>query len=144
MRVKTVIERCISTPGTVFLVDSIGAFLTGTVLILVVVPFSEAFGMPKIVLYCLSAVAYIFSIYSFCCSIIKSDQWPFLLKVISVANCVYCIATIVLMINFTDTITPLGFAYFTGEIIIVIGLVSLEILTIQKARRSSIDPGLRS
>lgn len=129
---RTLIEKLTSNPRKVFLIDGIGALLTGTLLIVVIIPFNKEFGMPLSALYCLSAIAYVFSIYSFCCSYIKSDQWPSLLRAISVANCVYCILTVILLIIFTNTVTLLGFAYFTGEIIIIISLVSLEIRIVKK------------
>jgi hypothetical protein len=135
--VRTLIEKLISNPKKVFLTDGIGALLTGTLLIVVVIPFNKAFGMPQSALYCLAAIAYFFSIYSFYCWYIKSIQWPSLLIAISVANCVYCILTAILLINFTNTITLLGFAYFTGEIIIILSLVSLEIWTVKKANYRS-------
>jgi hypothetical protein len=133
--VREAIEKFISNPKKLFLADGVGALLTGTLLIAVVIPFDQAFGMPKNALYYLSAIAYLFAIYSFCCWYFKTEHWPSLLTVISVANCLYCILISILLINFSNTLTPLGFAYFIGEIIIIIGLVSLEISAVKKANR---------
>ena len=121
-----------SDPKKLFLTDSAGAFITATLLVVVVIPFNEAFGMPRSPLYCLSAIAYIFSIYSFCCWYIKTDQWPLLLKALSVANCVYCVLTVILLIKNIETLTLIGLVYFAGEIIIIFSLVSLEIRIIKK------------
>jgi hypothetical protein len=131
--VRRLIERLIADPKKLFLTDSAGAFLTGTLLVAVVVPFNKAFGMPVSTLYCLSAIAYVFSIYSFCCSYIKTDRWPLLLKALSIANGVYCILTLILLIYFRNTLTLLGFAYFTGEIVIITSVTAIEICTIKKA-----------
>ena len=128
----TLIEKLMSNPKNVFLLDGIGALLTGILLIVVVIPLHEEFGIPQSALYWLSAIACIFSVYSICCAYIKSDQWQALLKAISVANCFYCVLVIIILINFSNTVTLLGFAYFIGEIIIIISIVSIEIRMIKK------------
>jgi hypothetical protein len=126
------IEKLTSDPKKIFLLDGIGALLTGSLLIAVVIPLNKEFGMPQSALYWLSVIACIFSIYSFCCAYFKSEQRLSLLKVISVANCLYCILIVILLINFTSTVTLLGLAYFIGEIIIIISLVSIEIKMVRK------------
>ena len=134
------IEKFISNPKKVFLADGIGALLTGTLLIAVVIPFSQAFGMPQSALYYLSALAFLFSIYSFSCWYFKTEHWPALLIVISVANCLYCILISILLVNFSNSLTPLGFAYFIGEIIIIISLVSLETWAVKKKKWTEKGP----
>lgn len=129
---RTLIEKITSNPKKIFLLDGIGALLTVFLLVAVVIPFNKDFGIPQSALYCLSVIACVFSIYSFCCAYIKSDQWPSLLRAISIANCVYCILTVILLINFTSTITLLGVAYFTGEIMIIMSLVSIELAVVKK------------
>ena len=131
---KTLIEKLASNPTKIFLIDGIGASLTASLLTVVVIPFNKEFGMPQGALYCLAIIACIFLIYSFCCAYIKSDNWPFLLRIISIANSVYCILTVTLLINFTNTVTLLGFAYFTGEIIIILSLVFMELRVAKKWR----------
>ena len=134
----TLIGKLISNPKKVFLLDGIGALLTGILLIVVVIPLRKEFGMPQSVLYWLSAIAWVFSMYSICCAYIKTDQWQALLRAISIGNCFYCILIVILLINFINTVTLLGFAYFTGEIIIIISLVSIEIRTVKKSKGDNV------
>lgn len=137
---RTLIEKLTSNPKKMFLLDGIGALLTGILLIAAVIPLHKEFGIPQRALYWLFAIACIFSMYSFCCAYFKSGQRPSLLKVISVANCFYCILIVTLLINFINTVTVLGFAYFSGEIIIIIVLVSIEIRIARKWKR---DDGVK-
>lgn len=110
----------------VFLLDSIGALVTATLLSQLLVPFEDHFGMPKNILYVLSAIALIFAVYSFSCyKFLKSNLKSFL-KVIMLANLSYCLGTFILMILYFDKLTNLGLAYFVGEIIVVILLVNFE------------------
>ncbi|WP_257667661.1 hypothetical protein [Parapedobacter tibetensis] len=113
--------------NNIFLIDAVGALLSGTLLLVVVTPLYQEFGMPKKVLYWLSAIAYAFSLYSFCCAFTKSDQRLLLLRVIAVANYIYCILIVILLIINEPTLTLLGLAYFIGEITVIICLASLEI-----------------
>jgi hypothetical protein len=131
---KAIIENLISNPKKVFLLDGAGALVTGLLLIVVVIPLHKKFGLPQNALYWLSAIAGLFSVYSIYCAYLKNDQWK-RLAAISIANCFYCILTALILLNFTKTVTPLGFAYFTTEIIIIIGLVLLEIRAVKKWKR---------
>jgi hypothetical protein len=137
---RTLIEKLISSPQKVFLIDCVGAMLTVSLLIVVIIPFNKEFGVPKSALYCLSAIACLFSFYSFCCSRIKSGRPSLLLSVVAVANCIYCILTIILLVSFAKTVTLLGFIYFTVEVFVIINLVAFEIRIIKKWNQKKILP----
>jgi hypothetical protein len=109
-----------------FLIDAFGALLSGTLLLVVVSPLYKEFGMPKDALYGLSSIAFAFSLYSFCCAFIKSDRRPLLLRIIALANYIYCILIVLLLLKHQLTLTLLGLVYFAGEITVIMCLASFE------------------
>lgn len=52
------------------------------------------------------------------------------MRIIMVAN-IYCLTTIIVIINQNAVITSLGVIYFTGEVIVILFLVRLERRLIQ-------------
>lgn len=131
--IKLIITKLISKPKNIFLLDSIGAFLTALILGFVVVKFQDAFGMPQTILYFLSALALVFAIYSLCCYYSVTTKWHSYLYLIMIANILYCCLTTGLIIYYFHELTILGFVYFILEISIIIGLVFLE-EKVQKGR----------
>ena len=113
-------------PKQLFLIDSLGALVSAFMLGVVLVQFENT-GMPKNILYLLSFIPCVFAIYSFSCFLIMPKNWRFLLKVIAIANLLYCCLTLILMINLYQNLTVLGFIYFICEIIVVIILVIVEL-----------------
>ncbi len=109
-------------PKTLFLIDSIGAFLTAIMLGLILPVFQEHIGMPESVLKTLGAVAalyFLFSLYHF-----KRfpNQWKIPMRIIAVANLVYCCLTIGAIIYFISQIQLLGLLYFLIEISLIVFL----------------------
>ncbi len=127
------------TPGTLFLIDSSGAFLTGIFLGLVLYRWEEYFGMPRNVLFPLSVLAFIFSIYSFSCYFFSGRNWRGMLTLIAVANGIYCCISMALVIFYRERLTILGWAYFIIEIIVITLLVYLEWRTVMRAKRQGGD-----
>lgn len=115
---------------TLFQIDGIGALVTATLLSQVLARWVSAFGMPKEILYVLAGIAGCFALYSLSCYFWLKGNWVPYLKGIAVANTIYCLITLTLVIYLNKSLTWLGIAYFTGEIIIVMALVRLEIKTI--------------
>ena len=115
-------------PRTIFLIDGVGALVT-FISLLAMRQWNEFFGMPSDTLVYLALVAAGFSIYSLSCFLMFSSQWPLFLKGIATANTLYCFATLLLLILHSEKLTTLGIAYFIGEILIIIGLVTLEFKT---------------
>ncbi|MCF6348539.1 MAG: hypothetical protein L3J20_09610 [Flavobacteriaceae bacterium] len=87
------VNKIISNPKKLFLIDSLGAFITAFLLGVVLTRFEVVFGMPKTVLYYLSLIALIFSIYSICCHFLLEKNWKPYLKGIIIANLTYCLIT---------------------------------------------------
>jgi len=135
-RIKRIIKALTLKPRSVFLVDGVGAVLTAFLLITVLKTFNEYFGMPRETLTILSILALILAIYSFSCFAFSDNNSQKLLKPIIVANLIYCILTLGLVIYFYNKLTILGLTYFGGEILIIGGLVHIELKTLEASRTS--------
>ncbi len=95
---RLIVDKLISHPRNVFLIDGLGAFLTAFFLIVIPLVFSNVFGMPETVPGYLSLVASIYAAYSFCCYFFIRTNWRPYLKAIVIANIIYCCLTIALVI----------------------------------------------
>lgn len=125
----------IRNPKRIFLLDGLGAFLTMFFLVTVLSIFEEYLGMPQPILTFLSILALAYAIYSFFCFYLIRNNWRPFLKIICIANLLYCCLTIGIVIHCYAKLTVLGVIYFLIEIILILGLVLLE----QKALNSRID-----
>jgi hypothetical protein len=132
--IKLIIIKLTSNPKNIFLLDSIGAFLTALLLGFVLVEFQDAFGMPQKTLYFLSALALAFALYSSCCYYFIPSKWNSFLSVIVVANILYCCLTTGLIFYHFQTLTILGLTYFILEIIIIVCLIFIEIKGLKSQR----------
>ena len=134
---QKVINKLTLNPKRLFLFDGLGALLTAFFLFVILRSFNGYFGMPKTTLNFLSIIALAFSVYSFCCFFLISNNWHPFLKAISIANLLYCCLTVGLVIYHYPLMTTLGVTYFLIEIVMVCVLVFFEIkvLTIGKNRR---------
>lgn len=110
----------------IFLIDGLGALLTAFSLAVVLTTFEEHFGMPRDVLYGLAFVAGLFAVYSFTCHFIKPVNWRPFLKVIAIANSIYCLISLGFLFYLQEQIMPLAWVYFLLEILIVGILVFFE------------------
>lgn len=123
---NSIVERFNITPRTIFLVDGIGALLSAMLLLFVLAQFEAVFGMPQVVSQSLSIPAFIFAAYSLTCYVVNLSKPKYFLLVIAIANCLYCFATMWLLIQHRSEVTILGWAYFLGEIAIILTLARLE------------------
>jgi hypothetical protein len=125
--VSKIIKQLSSEPKKLFLLDSVGAFTTAFLLFVVLTNFNEFFGMPERILIYLSVIAVCFFIYSTTCFFAIKANWTPFIKGISIANLLYCLLTISLVIFYHTQLTTIGIAYFLGEILIICGLVYIEL-----------------
>ncbi|MTI30429.1 hypothetical protein [Xanthovirga aplysinae] len=138
MNSKNIVEK--TSPKILFLVDSLGVFLTALMLGLILTTFENVFGMSKRILYILSLIAFSYSIYSFACYLKIKTNWSPFLKGIAFANLLYCLLPIGLVIYMWSELTKIGLTYFFLEAITIFGLVVVELrkanmLSKQKASR---------
>ena len=109
-----------------FLIDAIGAIITAFLLSQLLGNFVSVFGMPTDILYPLAGIAAFFALYSYACYLWVTKDWRLFLKGIATANTIYCLLTLGLVIYRWESLTWWGIAYFIGEIIVVMSLVSVE------------------
>ncbi len=128
---REIIKRLTQKPKALFLVDSLGAFVSASLLFVILRKFNEYIGMPPIALIYLSIIAVTFSLYSIICFFLFTDNWKPFLSIISFANVLYCCLTMGLVIYYYQSLTVLGIAYFIAEIIIITGLVFVEQRTLR-------------
>jgi integral membrane sensor domain MASE1 len=121
---------------TLFLVDSIGAFITATFLFVIVQQFNAHFGMPKKDLRYLSVIAVLYCIYSaFCFLFLNEGLTPFI-RFIGIANLIYCAFTIGLLIKYNSLLTIIETIYFLSEVVIICGLSYVELKVAAKTMKN--------
>jgi hypothetical protein len=122
-----IFKNLITNPKKIFLVDAVGALLTAFNLFAVLRTFNEHVGMPKNVLMLLSGVALVFFIYSTSCCLVLTQNRKQYLKLIAIANLLYCLLTIGLVLYYWQTIKVLGLVYFSVEVLVIFILVYFEL-----------------
>jgi hypothetical protein len=130
--VQNFIQKLGLRPRNVFLLDGVGALLSTLFLVALLAPFENFFGMPRKVLYALSLPAFGFAVYSLSCYFVDVKRWQLFLKLIALANFLYCSVTLGLVIQEYHSLTMLGVAYFLGEIVIVFVVIGVEFMTIKQ------------
>lgn len=110
-----------------FIIDGIGAMLTAALLMFLLGNLNEYFGVPATTLTYLAVIAAAFCIYSFTCFFVGRKNPPPFIRTIAIANLLYCLLTLVILITRFSEITTLGIAYFVGEMGIICVLVYTEL-----------------
>jgi CHASE2 domain-containing sensor protein len=129
--VKRIIKKLINhfegRQNKLFLIDSIGAIITAFTLFVIMRTFERYFGMPKTELTYLSLIAICFCIYSISCFLFLKKHWSTFLRIIAIANLLYCAFTIVLLFKYYSLLKTIGIIYFMSEIVIIIILSYVEL-----------------
>jgi len=125
------IQQFIAKPKKVFLIDGFGALLTALLLFFVLRTFNTFFGLSKSTFEYLSLLALAFSVYSFCCFFLIASIWKPYLRIICIANILYCLLTLGIVFYYYRSISVFGIAYFLGEITVICVIVFLEISIIK-------------
>lgn len=123
-------------PSTIFLIDSIGAFTTASFLFVILQQFDAYFGIPKTQMSYLLAIALCFCIYSATCFVFLKRRFTRFMRIIGVANIVYCALTIGILIKFWDLISLTGTIYFLIEIVIISVLSYVELNVARSIERN--------
>ena len=129
-------KKLIQQPKTLFLIDGLGALVTGISLLLMSAPLNEYVGMPPSVLHPLAWIAGVFAAYSLSCFAGFGPRWPLLMSLIGSANLLYRVATAMLVFQHSEQLTLLGIAYFVGEILIICTLVAIEFTAVRTRVKS--------
>lgn len=128
---KTLLQNLPTKPKKIFFLDTFGALLTSILLYFILRNFNDFFGLPKDIFEYLSIVAFIFFAYSISCYFLVKQNWKSFLKIICVANILYCLLTFGVILYNYKTISIYGTIYFLAEIAVIIGLVILEMKIIK-------------
>jgi len=129
---KKLIQHFSKKQKSLLLIDSGGAFLTAFSLFVIARPFHAFLGVPKNELTYLSAIAVLYGMYSAACFLfLKRDLTPFI-RLIGIANLIYCALTIGLLIKYYHLMTIIGITYFLIEISIICGLSFVELSVVKK------------
>lgn len=134
--IKNIINKLSVKPKILFLTDSSGALITSFFLFIVLRNFNEYIGMPTRILTFLSVIAACFCLYSMACFLFLKKNWTPFIRVISVANLIYCVLTIGFVVNYYNQIKDLGLTYFLAEIAIIFGLVFIEMNVATKIKNN--------
>ena len=125
-------QQVISIPRNVFLLDGIGALVSSLFLVVLLAPFESFFGMPSDYVYQLAIPAFVFAVYSIACYVFNPNNWQPFMKLIALANFIYCCVTFYLILKLFYRLTQFGVLYFLLEIAVVLMVIALEINTIRK------------
>jgi hypothetical protein len=114
-------------PKKLFLIDGMGAMGTASLLLLLPVLFPGIFGLPDSYTNLLGGIAVCFAIYSLYNYVtFNPTRWKPSLTVISIANAIYCVISLGILLLHFQQITTIGWLYFMGEIAIIMVLVLWE------------------
>ena len=125
-----------------FLWDGVGALVTATSVGLLLPLVQERIGLPLPVLRGLGAAAVGFAAFSF--SRFAQDRpAPGALRIIAALNLSYCVVTLGLLVAFASELRPLGWAYFLGEIALVVAISAYELRLAGAQPSNAGSPGAR-
>ena len=125
-RLLKMIEKFVSNPKKLFLIDGLGAILSAFLLGFVLVKLERVFGIPATSLYFLATIPIFFVIYDLYCSRKNNDDLGQLLRGIAIINLIYCCTSIGFFFYHFETITIFGWSYILIEILIIVTLAIVE------------------
>ncbi len=125
--ISTIITRLKLKPNDLFLVDSIGAFISAALLWAIFIYAEIYHGIPRNNYTILLLIAFAFSAHSAIHFFCKHKRPGVYLKIIGTANILYCCLTAGLMLVFARGITIIELIYLIGEIILICTLSVIEL-----------------
>ena len=124
--VKVMVDNFSKNPYKLFLIDGMGACLSLSLYLFVIIPWIVHIGMPVDKVYILTVLAAFYAIFSLTCYFLRVRQWQYFMKGISVANLLHSLISLLLVTVFWNQLTILGLFYFFGEILLVTTLAGIE------------------
>jgi hypothetical protein len=121
-------------PRALFRLDALGGLLSAGLMFFVLRPFHAAFGIPPGWPLPLAGLGLAYALYSGVCSLWAGSgplpDFPAAgrtrLKIIALANGLYCLFTLWLIGRHYPQLSLLGLAYFLGEVLLIASLAALE------------------
>lgn len=112
------------SPQRVFFADASGALITTSILAFALAPLHTYLALPKYVFYSLAGMAALLFLYSISIALVKPKNWPIYLKIIALANFLYCPVTWFFL--FREGAGLYAFIYFTGETTLIAAIALSE------------------
>lgn len=109
----------------VFLFDGLGALASAVATLIIVLAFQPRVGMPAETLWGLVLLAAVFVAYSLGCWARRAPLRPWL-PILMGANLAYCAVVATALATHASEVSTLGMAYFIAELLIIVGVVTLE------------------
>jgi hypothetical protein len=134
-----IINHLAEKTNKLFLIDSLGAFLTAFFLFVFIRPYIEYFGMPKTILNNLSLTAIFFWVYSTTCLVFHKGLSPTFITIIGCANLLYCGWIALLIIKYLNQLSIIGVIYFFIELVIIICLSLIELKVASEVKKKRIE-----
>jgi hypothetical protein len=127
MHFHRLVARLARHPRQLFLLDSIGGYVSASVPLIILWKFAADVGLPATLLIAMSVTGFVYGSYSLICALRVRSRWLFYLQILVGANCAYLLAlTGYTLINFS-TLSPLGLAYLVIDHVILIAVIGTEI-----------------
>lgn len=123
---SSLLDRLMNLGRKLLLVDGIGAVISALCLFTALLQWDNVFGMPPNMLWILATMAAFFAVYSLTCYFAGGEDWRIYLWLILIANAVYGLLTLCLVLIYAGVMTPLGLTYFTLELLVLSFLVYVE------------------
>ena len=112
-------------PRKLLLLDAAGALISAVMLGIVLVEHQALIGLPVHILYYLAAAPLVFLCYDIAAYYLAND-YRRALQIIAVANVLYSLVSIALLILHRQDLTAIGYSYFIIEVIIVLLIATYE------------------
>lgn len=124
----------------IFLIDALGALISALMLGLVLPLYPATFGMSAKTLYILALVPLCFVIYDLMVYFIHPSSASLYLRGIAIMNLSYCALSLIVAWQHNEELSALAWAYFIGEVMIIIFLSSLEWHLAKKWSKTPLNP----
>jgi hypothetical protein len=121
-------------PRVLFLIDGLGALTTAFFLFVLMREFNSYFGMPEAVLTNLAVIAFCFCLYSMACFLFLKGSKAIFMRLIGIANLLYCVLTLGLVIQNFSLLTGVAIVYFISEMFIICTLGYIELLVAARSQ----------
>ncbi len=126
------------TLKNIFIIDGLGAFISAIMLGWVMSHYHEVIGVSVNTLRFLAIIPCFYLLLDIYSHFQEDGFQQRLLRVIAWLNILYCICSVAILFLHIDSLTWLGYAYFIGEIIIILLLAQHE-LSLANARTYNAD-----
>ena len=117
----------------IFLLDGFGALVSASIMGIIIAHQVSFFGLPANAAYFLAVFPCFFFVFSIYTHFSLPKDWITNLKMIIIANLLYCFISIGVVFYHFEALINIGVAYFILELIVVLIVVILE-LRVMKGR----------